>query len=239
MQVPSKKPSENDEKQESFINALIPYWDLANHRAGGQLSTDYEDDEGESDGFLKCMANRDFDPGQQFTIYYGERGNHDLLIHNGFAVQDNPDDFLQVRLGVGKNDSLAEGKKSLLESLGISPHGHFALKSSKIEPLLLAFLRVICLKTKDEIEEWSSDDDKSKDLLHAGRSADLDKRAHQYLMTRCELLLKSYPTTLEGDEEERKNNSEKTSAVQKFCLHLVMGEKRILMDNIKLCKEQL
>ncbi len=222
----------------AFVNALIPCWDLANHRGGGQLSTDYDDEGG---GALKCMANAAFAPGDEFTIYYGERGNQDLLVHNGFALQDNPDDFLALRLGVGKNDALARQKTAVLEKIGLNPQGHFALKRKDVlEPLLLAFLRVLCLKTVSEVEEWTSEDgEKERRLLEGGASHELDQRALQYLCTRCELLLKTYPTTLEEDERKRQEELEAMSQPKRFCLFLRMGEKRILNHTIQICKDRL
>ncbi len=72
-----------------FVNALIPFWDLSNHRAdeGMQLSTDYEEEEEEEEekegdeegerkrgpagagGKLKCMAGKDFKKGEQVRNY--------------------------------------------------------------------------------------------------------------------------------------------------------------------------
>ena len=100
-------------------NALIPFWDLANHEASGPLSTDF-DDESSS---LVCMANRAFAEGEQFTMLYGERSNHALLVHSGFVLEGNPHDNLQIKLGVSKNDPLAKQKQEILEKLLISPQG--------------------------------------------------------------------------------------------------------------------
>ena len=57
-----------------MANTLIPFWDMANHD-NGELSTDFDD---EKDCTL-CMAHKDFELGQQFTIFYGVRANIDLL----------------------------------------------------------------------------------------------------------------------------------------------------------------
>ncbi len=242
-QVPSSQ------QEGKFVNALIPFWDLANHRPGGQISTDYDDEA----GAIKCMANGTFAPGEEYTIYYGERGNQDLLVHNGFCVPDNPDDFLAVRLGVGKNDPTATAKTALLEALGVSPHGHFALRrrrQGRPDPLLMAFLRVICLKTDAEVKEWADSEghpEKARELLRVEEEeeassslAELDSRAYRYLMTRCELLLKSYPTTLEEDVETRKEEAEKKlTQTQRFCLYLRIGEKEILHQTIRFCKDKL
>merc|ERR1719244_1141911 len=94
------------------MNALIPFWDLANHDSG-QLSTDYDDE----NGLSVCLAQRDFSIGEQFTIFYGVRANCDLLIHNGFVFPDNQSDCLTVRLGVAKTDPLDEKLVAFLRVL--------------------------------------------------------------------------------------------------------------------------
>ena len=193
-------------------------------------------------------------------------------MHNGFTLADNPDDFLTVRLGIGRNDPEAAGKTLVLEQLGISPHGHFALrrKGKGLDPLLLAFLRVLCLKGESEVKAWTPGEEaeaKEEDawkrtrrvLLKGGDGEGelseedrkllsiLEERAHRYLLTRCELLLRSYPTALEQDVEdldskktkEEKEGKEQLSTARRFCLQLRAGEKRILLDTIGLCKDKV
>ena len=63
-------------------------------------------------------------------MFYGARSNHTLLVHNGFILENNEHDNLQIKLGVSKNDSLATQKNELLAKLVISPHGHFTLEKS-------------------------------------------------------------------------------------------------------------
>ena len=53
-----------------FVNALIPFWDLSNHSdAVAEISTDYDDEA----HVVRCLANKDFKEGEQFTIFYGRR----------------------------------------------------------------------------------------------------------------------------------------------------------------------
>jgi len=89
------------------------------------------------------------------------------------------------------------------------------------------------LKTDEEFEHWSEDTDK----LKATESfPDLDSRAYQYLLSRCELLLRCYPTTLEEDAERLKTSD--LSLASKFCIRLRMGEKKLLQEAIALCQEK-
>ena len=221
-------------EEDKFVNSLIPFWDLANHD-NGQLSTDYDDEE----KVIKCMAHRDFKKDEEFTIFYGARGNHDLLVHNGFVFENNDHDCLQIKLGISKNDPLAKTKFELLARLTVSPQGHFALKKSEkpVDQMLLAFLRVMCLNTKEQLDSWA-EEEKIRDLLNEKTDEDLDKKAFQYLLTRCTLLLRSYPTTLE-DDVEKMEKSDNLSQSVRFCLALRMAEKKILNATIKYCQEKV
>ena len=85
------------------------------------MSTDFDDEK----DFTVCLANKDFQPGQEFTIFYGVRANIDLLVHNGFVFESNDDDCFTMKLGISKNDPLALDKTNFLEELSINRTGLF------------------------------------------------------------------------------------------------------------------
>lgn len=218
------------------MNTLIPFWDLANH-ANGEISTDYES---ETNSVI-CMANHDFKADEQFTIFYGKRSNHDLLIHNGFVLENNLFNSVAIKLGISKNDSLALAKQELLQRLSISPQGMFAILQSKegsLDSKLLAFLRVMVLKEANEVEEWAKEENVLT-LLNEKTKEDLDKRAMQYLQTRCNLLLRSYPTTLEEDAEIYDQNMKELTVAKRSCLILRKAEKEILNQVIRYCQRNM
>ena len=93
---------------------------MANHDKG-EMSTDFDDEK----DFTVCLANKDFHPGQEFTIFYGVRANIDLLVHNGFVFESNDDDCFTMKLGISKNDPLALDKTNFLEELSINRTGLF------------------------------------------------------------------------------------------------------------------
>merc|ERR1712088_27603 len=221
-------------------NTLIPFWDLANHecRSDSEISTDFDE---LLDGTI-CMASRNFIKGEQFTIYYGNRSNADFLVHNGFvdstagtreADDEQKDKSLHcnsmvLRLGISRNDPLAQKKYEILDQLSIPrTRGHFTLtnEDKPFDNVLLAFLRVISM-TKDDIDKLSNDDEKIR----------------KYLETRCTLLLRSYPTTLEKDlellqlEDNTAQKSNLSGLNQKHCTILRSQEKQILEHVIKYCQ---
>ena len=227
------------EETDTGVNTLIPLWDLANHD-NGVLSTDYDPETNQT----VCMAHRGFGEGEQFTIFYGVRANIDLLVHNGFVFDTNVNDCLTLKLGISKNDPNAADKFKFLEELSINRTGLFFmsnLSEKPLDPTLLGFLRVLCL-TKDNIEEMKDDLAVVKsflcDLPDAPFAPELDRRVYQYLETRCQLLLKSYPTSLEEDLELLAKKEE-LSQKQYFCVLLRKQEKEMLNGAITYCKAKL
>ncbi|ETO26540.1 SET domain-containing protein 3, partial [Reticulomyxa filosa] len=55
--------------------------------------------------------------GEQIYMYYGNRKNEDLLIHNGFIVSGNPNDKVELRLDLLGGDRLAKLKQFHLQNL--------------------------------------------------------------------------------------------------------------------------
>ena len=117
------------------------------------------------------MANRDFTKGEQFTIYYGKRSSADLLVHNGFVYSCSSEksdeenttsgqsDSMVLRLGIGRTDPLAQPKYDLLDQLSIPRSGgHFVISKEEkpFDNVLLAFLRILNMTTKEDINKWSN-----------------------------------------------------------------------------------
>lgn len=75
-----------------------------------QITTDYNEKE---DSF-KSLSVKDFKAGEQVCIFYGERSNAELLVHNGFVFEDNIHDKVGIQLGVSKSDPLFQKKEKLL-----------------------------------------------------------------------------------------------------------------------------
>jgi len=214
------------------MNALIPFWDLANHDSG-QLSTDFDVD----NGLSMCLAQRDFSLGQQFTIFYGLRANCDLLIHNGFVFPDNQSDCLTVRLGVAKTDPLASARLSLLDKAGVtSQKFHLKRTEEPMDEKLVAFLRVLQMDQATIDIYMDKDEENLAKLCDLKEKIGLDGKVMQYMITRSALLLRAYPTTLEQDQETLKET--KDPIVTLTC-QLRLCEKRILVNTVAYCEQQL
>lgn len=77
---PSKSDSETSAEEITQMPALIPFWDFANHK-NGVVTTSYN----VADKQIEGAALSDFQKGEQIFIYYGNRNNANLLVHNGFV----------------------------------------------------------------------------------------------------------------------------------------------------------
>eukprot|EP00096_Caligus_rogercresseyi_P012148 TRINITY_DN5004_c0_g1_i1.p1 TRINITY_DN5004_c0_g1~~TRINITY_DN5004_c0_g1_i1.p1 ORF type:complete len:504 (+),score=156.69 TRINITY_DN5004_c0_g1_i1:76-1587(+) len=231
--VPTTKP---DAHGLSLVStALIPLWDLANHASEPPvLSTDFDLD---SDSLL-CLSNSSFKHGQEFNIFYGSRGNMDFLIHNGFVPEGNAGNFYSLKIAFGRNDPLFELKNELLEKVtGSVSLGSYSLRKDPplIEDSLLAFIRVNAM-SEEELKDTLTKDEEIASLK-GEEKVSVDPKAYGFLKTRCELLLKSYPQSLEEDKKILKEKG--LPLHHRYCVSLRSLEKEILSNVINACSERI
>lgn len=81
--VPPPEQEEEGSPAGKTIAALIPFWDMANHR-NGFISSFYNAETKE----MESQAQEDFKKGEQVFIHYGDRSNAELMIHNGYVLFD-------------------------------------------------------------------------------------------------------------------------------------------------------
>ncbi|KAH8241729.1 hypothetical protein KR038_011538 [Drosophila bunnanda] len=183
------------------ISALIPYWDMANHRPG-KITSFYDSGTRQMD----CTAQEDIKAGEQFFIYYGDRSNADLLVHNGFVDLSNRKDYVKIRLGLSPTDPLVEQRARILAKLNIDRKAELRVLPAPdfISGELLAFVRVFNMSA-EQLEHWHSDLERAGDLLYidCALETDHETRTWQYLYQRLKLLLGVFEATLkEADEVE-------------------------------------
>lgn len=212
----------------NMLSALVPLWDMCNH-ATGKLSTDFD----LTKDALQCYAMEDYHKGDQIFIFYGARPNFEFFIHNAFVDPDNEFDSVAIKLGISKNDPLAEKKTLLLQQLGINQSDAFHLNRNQ-QPLtkqLLAFIRVFSME-KDDLSLYLEKTDAAicSGLLavDSSKSDALELRCLNFLYVRLSLLLKAYPSTLKEDEALLNDGCSSLSIRAKMALQLHICEKRIL-----------
>lgn len=110
----------------------------------------------------------------------------------------NLQDGFKLRLGISKADSLQKERIELLGKLDLPSVGEFLLKpgTEPISNTLLAFLRVFSMR-KAELTHWLRSD-KVFDLEHVDCALEtvVEENVRKFLLTRLQLLIANYPTTL-------------------------------------------
>ncbi|XP_041353715.1 actin-histidine N-methyltransferase-like isoform X2 [Gigantopelta aegis] len=211
---------------------LIPLWDMCNH-TNGYFTADFNVEKDCSE----CFCLRDFNKDEQIYIFYGARSNAEFLVHNGFVYPENENDRLCLKLGISKGDPLFVLKSEVLSKVGLESSRAFFLHcgDNPIDGDLLAFLRVFnmeeeLLKERFSGEMAAENLQKLKELEHPV-SPENDQKVWNFIEMRASLILKSYPTTREDDEEELQK--EGLSEPHRLALQLRVCEKTILQNTVK------
>ncbi|XP_076384775.1 SET domain containing 3 isoform X2 [Megalopta genalis] len=213
-------PSEDGSR---MIHALIPMWDMCNH-VNGRITTDFN----ATTNCCECYALRNFKKGEQIFISYGPRTNSDFFVHSGFVYMDNKEDGFKLRLGISKADSLQRERIELLNKLDLPSMSEFLLKpgTEPISDLLLAFLRVFSMR-KQELTHWLRSD-RVNDLKHMDCALEtvVEENVRKFLLTRLQLLIANYPTTLKEDLQLLETS---LPQIKKLAIQLRVTEKKILL----------
>ena len=143
---------EEEEEEEQTMVCLIPMWDFHNHEPGHITTFAVP-----PAGAVECRAQRDFAPGEQVFIHYGDRPNMQLLSHNSFVLTaaPNPADIVLVArpAPADADAALRAQKDALLAQLvprATSPYAFFvATHTGEPSPALLAAARVLALTADD------------------------------------------------------------------------------------------
>lgn len=216
--------------------ALIPLWDMMNHSLG-QISTDCDP----TSKLCKSYAMQDFKEGEQVTIFYGSRSNVGFLVYNGFVVEKNPYDRVDIQLGVSPNDKLYQKRLKLLERLRIQPSGSFHIYTMvdnlPASPELLAFLRIFHM-TEEELDAWYSREifgaNGLKDIYMPNtRPIESDLKVWKFLENRTDLLLRGFKKTEEV--EEKLLSDPEISDRMKLAIQIQRETKRILESCREFC----
>ncbi|KAL5008814.1 hypothetical protein ScPMuIL_014395 [Solemya velum] len=196
--------------------ALIPLWDMCNH-TNGFITTDFNLEKDCSE----CYSLVDYAEGDQIFIFYGARSNAELLVNNGFVYPSNEFDRVAMKLGISKDDPLFALKSEVLARVGLLPSRTFYLHIGEdpVSTDLLAFLRIFSM---DEREFEIAGLVRSEIFV----SKEVEEKVWSFLETRAAILLRSYETTIEEDEEILKNTE--LSPFVRQVVQLRMCEKKIL-----------
>ncbi len=147
---------------------LVPFADMANHDIVGSTgvnirvrgwkvvdnnSTAEAEEDADLGVELYVCSPEEIRPGTELKISYGAFANGQLLMHYGFALENNPADTLPITLSVPDNDSVHVQTKKLillnLDNTGLLSFNH-DLSAEKPMPLgLLATTRLLVMEEEE------------------------------------------------------------------------------------------
>jgi hypothetical protein len=95
--------------------------------------------------------------GAQLFNNYGPKSNEELVLGYGFVIEDNPDDVVALKLGTA---GLSPEVQKTLAAKDLQADKRFLLKrDGKLDPDLLAVLRVLITKGEEDEEDPDSEDE--------------------------------------------------------------------------------
>ncbi|GJP54374.1 hypothetical protein CLOM_g13471, partial [Closterium sp. NIES-68] len=102
--------------------ALVPYADMINHNPGTHTLLCYDEEQ----QVVEITADRDYEPGEQVLVSYGDLSNGVLALDFGFTVADNPHDSVEMCVLISSsttphNAPLNEAKRCLLVEAQLLP----------------------------------------------------------------------------------------------------------------------
>jgi len=178
--------------EDAKLPVLIPGVDLFNV---GPVDTHLDIDQ--DSGIVRIISNQEYDEGEQVFLNAGSEPNLGYMLTQGFALANNPEDFVELFVSFDRNDPFLDTKWRILRYLGVehTDESIFVMqRKGKIPRDLLTSLRVHTMKP--------SEFDSFKQLENGKRLSlqnELDV-SREVLLT-CQKSLRAFPTSVKEDDE--------------------------------------
>lgn len=188
---------------------------------------------------IAVYADRPYKKFEQVFINYGEKGNGDLLLLYGFALDRNPFDSVDISVGLSQEDPLFSMKKRVLENQGRlgATSVRFPLQRNRYPSELVDFLRLLLVE-KDDLGMQPIETTNFNEPI----TPSLERRVLTTMMEICRSYIAQYPTTLAEDEAlmaDKNTFSSLLTRQQRMAIKLRASEKRILMQTMKAVQDEL
>lgn len=226
---------------------LMPFVDFLNHNQNKSISFSYSRNNEEEAYSLDDMASRysfdilpkdvSFEKGEQIFLFYKAHSNENLLLHYGFALENNINDVFIIKLNFkSQNYPQRELREHLIRLRGIDQFHKFQLqwKEPVIDKDLLFVVRVM-----------GADSEQLKYLVREGVASDslLEVESEIIVASHIRLSLErnllAFSTTNEEDEETIKRLDKKLAvkysrsvARQRSAVVFRIGQKKLLLHGI-------
>lgn len=225
--------------------SLIPFADFMNHD-GLSASIVLSDEDNQ---LSEVTADRDYSPGDEVLIRYGEFSNATLMLDFGFTLPYNTHDEVQIQIDVPNDDPLRNMKLGLLQThytrsvkdinIFHSSCDTFKIKEVKsatgkgkgIPQSLRAFARLLCCTTPQELNDLSKEaeqnDGRLARLPFKDRSRELE--AHKIILSHINRLTEDHNVCIKELEASNcRFESQRFTVRRQMARDLLFGELRVL-----------
>ncbi|KAG2328948.1 hypothetical protein Bca52824_000128 [Brassica carinata] len=225
--------------------SLIPFADFMNHD-GLSASIVLSDEDIQ---LSEVTADRDYSPGDEVLIRYGEFSNATLMLDFGFTLPHNTHDEVQIQIDVPNDDPLRNMKLGLLQThytrsvkdinIFHSSYDSFTIKEVKsatgkgkgIPQSLRAFARLLCCTSPQELNDLSKEaeqnDGRLARLPFKDRSRELE--AHKIILSHINKLIEDHNVCIkELEASNRRFESQRFTVRRQMARDLLFGELRVL-----------
>ncbi|PWA03816.1 hypothetical protein BB558_000010 [Smittium angustum] len=139
---------------------LVPLFDMVNHKPKTKVTWE------NSNNNLNFTPGTEYNVGEEIFNNYGPKSNEELLMGYGFCIENNPFDYLRVKLNYEKDPLVAEKKMWFLnEKFGLNKLDLFITKlESFSNDLIFKILRVMVMNNNETFLCHSAFTDLDKDL---------------------------------------------------------------------------
>ncbi|CAN8268072.1 unnamed protein product [Cochlearia groenlandica] len=230
--------------------SLIPFVDFVNH--DGLSSSIVLSDE--DNQLSEVNADRNYSPGDEVFIRYGEFSNATLVLDFGFTLPHNIHDEVQIEMNVPNNDPLRNTKLRLLKThhtrsvkdinIFQSSYDTFTIKEVRstkgkgrgIPQSLRAFARVLCCTSLQELDDLSKEAEQNDGRL--ARLPFKDKKrefeSHKILLSHINILIENHSGCIKDIEESTcRFVSQRFAVRRKMARDLLFGELRVLRSAVE------
>ncbi|KAG2258008.1 hypothetical protein Bca52824_077302 [Brassica carinata] len=223
--------------------SLIPFADFMNHD-GLSASIVLTDEDNQ---LSEVTADRDYSPGDEVLIRYGEFSNATLMLDFGFTLPYNTHDEVQIQMDIPNDDPLRNMKLGLLQThytrsvkdinIFHSSYDTFTIKEVKsatgkgIPQSLRAFARLLSCTSPQELNDLSKEaeqnDGRLARLPFKDRSRELE--AHKIILAHINSLIVDHSVCIkELGASNFRFESQRLTVRRQMARELIFGELRVL-----------
>ncbi|KAJ3694732.1 hypothetical protein LUZ60_000109 [Juncus effusus] len=178
--------------------ALVPWADMLNHSSEVETFLDYD----KSSQGIVFTTDRPYQPGEQVFISYGKKSNGELLLSYGFVPKEgsNPNDSVDFKLSLNKNDECYNEKLNALKKYNLSECERFPLqiKGWPVEMMAYAYLVVSPPSLTNRFEQMAAAASNKNSGKGGINYPEIEEETLQFILDSCESSISKYTKFLEG-----------------------------------------